>query len=78
LWIEQLLEEVRRALKAEGCRAEVEIARLWGARPGQRNWEIATVGPHMTEPEVKRWVADVQNRLGEKFYLRTREDRQRK
>jgi len=78
LWIEELLGKVRQALKAEGCCADVEIARLWGAAPGQRNWEIATVGPHMTEPEVKRCIADVQIRLGEIFYLRTREDRRRK
>jgi len=37
---------VRLALKAEGCCAEVEIVRLLGAAPGQRNWEIATIGPN--------------------------------
>ena len=37
LWSEQLLEQVRLALKAEGCHVEVEIMRLLGARPGQRS-----------------------------------------
>jgi hypothetical protein len=71
----QLLEEVRRALKAEGCSVGVEIVKLLGAAPGQRNWEIATVDSHTTQPEVKRCIASVQSRLGEKFYLRTREVR---
>ena len=43
---DELLVEVRLALKAEGCCAEVEIVRLLGAAPGQRNWEIATIGPN--------------------------------
>jgi len=36
---DELLVEVR-------CCAEVEIVRLLGAAPGQRNWEIATIGPN--------------------------------
>ena len=43
---DELLVEVRLALKAEGCCAGVEIVRLLGAAPGQRNWEIATIGPN--------------------------------
>jgi hypothetical protein len=66
----QLLKVVRLALEAEGCRAEVEIVKLLA--PGQRNWEIATVGSHATQPEVTRCIACGQSRLGEKFYLRTR------
>ena len=38
-----LLEEVRQDLEAEGCFAEIEIVRLFGAAPGQRNWEINTI-----------------------------------
>jgi len=41
-----LLEEVRQALGAEGCFAEIEIVRLLGAAPGQRNWEIPIIGPN--------------------------------
>jgi hypothetical protein len=59
----QLLEEVRRALEAKGCSVAVEIVKLWGAVPGQRNWEIATIGANCLE---------VQTRLGEKFQLRSR------
>ena len=69
---DELLEEVRRALKAEGCCAEVEIVRLLGARPGQRNWEIASIGSNTPPPDVRRCIADVQTRLGEQFQLRPR------
>jgi hypothetical protein len=31
-FIERALEEVLRALKAEGCSVGVEIVKLWGAR----------------------------------------------
>ena len=72
LWSEQLLEQVRLALKAEGCRVEVEIVRLLGAAPGQRNWEIATIGPNTEPPDMRRRIVDVQTRLGEKFQLRSR------
>ena len=72
LWSEQLLEQVRLALKAEGCRVEVEIVRLLGAAPGQRNWEIATIGPNTEPADMRRRVVDVQTRLGEKFQLRSR------
>jgi hypothetical protein len=68
----RLLEEVRRALKAKGCSAEVEIVELWGAAPGQRNWEISTIGSNAAPPDVRRCIVDVQNRLGEKFHLLTR------
>ena len=71
LWIEELLGKVRQALKAEGCCADVEIARLWGAAPGQRNWEINTIGPNTATPEVRRCIIDVQTRLGEQFQLRS-------
>ena len=50
---DELLVEVRLALKAEGCCAEVEIVRLLGAAPGQRNWEIATIGPNTAAPDVR-------------------------
>jgi len=70
LWSEQLLEQVRLALKAEGCRVEVEIVRLLDAAPGQRNWEIATIGPNTAPPDMRRRIVDVQTRLGEKFQLR--------
>ena len=69
---DELLEEVRRALKAEGCWADVEIVRLLGAAPGQRNWEIATIGPNTAPPDVTRRIVDVQTRLGQKFQLRSR------
>ena len=59
---DKLLEEVRQALKAEGCCAGVEIVKLLGAAPGQRNWEIATIGPNPAPPEVRRCIADVQTR----------------
>ena len=72
LWSEQLLEQVRLALKAEGCRVEVEIVRLLDAAPGQRNWEIATIGPNTEPPDMRRRIVDVQTRLGEKFQLRSR------
>ena len=72
LWSEQLLEHVRLALKAEGCHVEVEIVRLLGARPGQRNWEIVTIGSNTPTPDLRRCIADVQTRLGEQFQLRTR------
>jgi hypothetical protein len=72
LWSEQLLDQVRLALKAEGCRVEVEIVRLLGAAPGQRNWEIATIGPNTEPPDMRRRIVDVQTRLGEKFQLRSR------
>jgi hypothetical protein len=64
----QLLEVVRRALKAEGCCAEVEIVKLLGAAPGQRNWEIATIGPNAAPPDLRRCIVDVQIRLGQKFH----------
>ena len=70
---DKLLEEVRRALKAEGCRVEVEIVKLLGAAPGQRNWEIATVGPNTAAPDVRRCIVEVQTRLGQKFQLRSRQ-----
>ena len=66
-----LLEEVRQALEAEGCFAEIEIVRLFGAAPGQRNWEINTIGPNTATPEVRRCIIDVQTRLGEQFQLRS-------
>ena len=66
-----LLEEVRQALEAEGCFAEIEIVRLFGATPGQRNWEINTIGPNTATPEVRRCIIDVQTRLGEQFQLRS-------
>ena len=69
---DELLEEVRRALKAEGCCAEVEIVRLLGARPGRRNWEIVTVGPNTAPPDVRRCIVEIQTRLGVKFQLRSR------
>ena len=62
---DKLLEEVRRALKAEGCRVEVEIVKLLGAAPGQRNWEIVTVGPNTAAPDVRRCIIDVQTRPGD-------------
>jgi hypothetical protein len=66
----ELRAEVCRALKAEGCpRLDVEIVRLLGAAPKQRNWELATVGPAPTLPWVHRCIAAVQIRLGEKFHL---------
>jgi len=64
-----LLEEVRQDLEAEGCFAEIEIVRL--AAPGQRNWEINTIGPNTATPEVRRCIIDVQTRLGEQFQLRS-------
>jgi hypothetical protein len=67
-----LLEEVRQALKAEGRCAGIEIVKLLGAAPGQRNWEIATIGPNTAAPDVRRRIIDVQTRLGEKFQLRSR------
>jgi hypothetical protein len=67
-----LLEELQRALKAEGCRVEVEIVKLLGAAPGQRNWEIATIGPNTAAPDMGRCIVDVQTRLGQKFQLRSR------
>ena len=69
---DKLLEDVRRALEAEGCRVEVEIVKLLGAAPGQRNWEIATIGPNTAPPDVTRRIVDVQTRLGQKFQLRSR------
>ena len=69
---DDLLVEVRRALKAEGCWADVKIVRLLGAAPGQRNWEIATIGPNTAPPDVTRRIVDVQTRLGQKFQLRSR------
>ena len=66
-----LLEEVRQALEAEGCFAEIEIVRLFGAAPGQRNWEINTIGPNTATPEVRRCIINVQTRLGEQFQLRS-------
>ena len=60
------------ALKAEGCHVEIEIVRLLGARPGQRNWEIATIGSNTPTPDVRRCIDDVQTRLGEQFQLRPR------
>jgi hypothetical protein len=54
-------------LKAEGCCAEVEIVKLVGAAPGQRNWEITTIGPNTAPPDVTRCIVDVQTRLGQKF-----------
>ena len=69
---DELLEEVRRALKAEGCCAEVEIVRLLGAAPGQRDWEIVTVGPNTAPPDVRRCIVEIQTRLGVKFQLRSR------
>ena len=72
LWSEQLLEQVRLALKAEGCHVEIEIVRLLGARPGQRNWEIVTVGPNTAPPDVRRCIVEIQTRLGVKLQLRSR------
>ena len=51
---DRLLEEVRQALEAEGCCAAIEIVKLFGAAPGQRNWEIATIGPNTAAPDVRR------------------------
>ena len=69
---DDLLVEVRRALKAEGCWADVKIVRLLGAAPGQRNWEIATIGPNTAPPDVRRCIVEIQTRLGVKFQLRSR------
>ena len=69
---DRLLEEVRQALKAEGCCAAIEIVKLLGAAPGQRIWEIATIGPNTAAPDVRRCIIDVQTWLGEKFQLRSR------
>jgi hypothetical protein len=69
--IDVLLEEVRQALEAEGCFAEIEIVRLFGAAPGERNWEINTIGPNTATPEVRRCIIDVQTQLGEQFQLRS-------
>ena len=65
---DRLLEEVRQALRAEGCYAAIEIVKLLGAAPGQRIWEIATIGPNTAAPDVRRCIIDVQTRLGEKFH----------
>jgi hypothetical protein len=67
---DKLLEEVRQALKAEGCCAEVEIVKLLGAVPGQRNLEIATIGPNTAPPDARRCIFKPGS--DEKFQLRSR------